>query len=199
VKSTRDPQASWPFDPNPGSELDRVLRACAEDRHPVVGPAAKLLTYAGPHISVLTGGWRRETIDGETREWYQPPLDGHAIRGDYIFWRRPKNQKPIQLRLSKQLAPWLREWLDRTGPGGPEERPFSTRRYEQLFARVGDRIGIQVNPLRFRHTFGVLLYHVHKLTAPDVARLMGCSTETLATYIVRPPWVISEDLVRSGW
>jgi integrase len=188
----RDPQASWPFDPNPGAELDRVLRAADQDSE-MLGKIAKVLAFTGAHITVITGGWRRETqANGAIKEWWVDPIDGHAVRGNFIYWRRPKNEKPIEMPLSRHLQGWLPEFLN-------QPRPLTARRYEQLFDRVGEKLGLQVNPLRFRHTCGVLLFHIHHQPADVVQRLLGVTAQTVATYIARPPWVIAEELRASGF
>lgn len=192
MNGLRDPQASDALNPNPGGELDRVIRASVADSE-MLGNAVKFLTYTGAHISVLTGGWRRETAsNGALREWYVDPIDSHAIRGDNIYWRRPKNKKPIPMYLSRHLRGWLPGWLD-------QPRPYDPSRYNQLLNRVGRAVGIHLNPLRFRHTCGVLLFHVHKQPASVVELLLGVSPQVVSTYIAKPPWAIAEELRASGF
>jgi integrase len=193
VNGERDPQASWPFDPAPGSELDRVLAACRADPNPVTGPAAAFLAFSGAHITVLTGGWRQVTHrNGAIEEWYQDPIDSHAVRGNFIYWRRPKNSKAIPMPLSRRLQGWLPAWLD-------QDRPMDPSRYNQLFKRAGETISVHVNPLRFRHTCGVLLFHVYGMKSEEIQILLGVTAQTVATYIARPPWAIAKDLLAAGF
>ncbi|MCI4332096.1 MAG: hypothetical protein L3K19_09700 [Thermoplasmata archaeon] len=193
MTGVRDPQASWPFNPNPGGELDAVFRACDADESPWLGKTARFLAYQGAHISVLTGGWRRRTRpNGAVEEWYEEPLNGHAVRGDLVYWRRPKNQKPIGMPIKREIRGWVKEWLD-------EPRPYSEPRYLQVMGRAGDRCGLHINPLRFRHTCGVLLYHVHRQPLHAIRRWLGCTPEVLDTYIANPPFQINQELVASGW
>jgi integrase len=193
----RDPEASEPFT---NEELASVLTGCAEDISPWVHQSALFLTYAGAHISVLSGGWRAETLWPEgygkgvarVEYVYSEPIRGDAVRGDHIYWRRPKNEKPIGMPLSRHLTGWLPGFLDKP-------RPLSTRRYEQVLERVGINVHIQVNPLRFRHTCAVLLYHVMGLDAQSVCRLLGVSPTTLAIYVMKPKWMVAQELKAKGW
>ncbi len=189
----RDPEASEPFtDP----ELQTVFQHCQLDPSPWVYRSALFLAYSGAHISVLSGGFRQETVheQGATRIEYvrSEPLRSDAVRGDHIYWRRPKNEKPIGIPVKRELAGWLPGWLD-------QPRPLSSRRYEQVFDRIGDVAHLQVNPLRFRHTCAVLLYHVMRMDAQSVCRLLGVSPTTLAIYVMKPKWMVAEELRAKGW
>lgn len=191
----RDPQASDALDPRPGAELERVF-ACADADSEWLGRCCRFLTYAGPHISILSGGYRQELVHLEDRDElqfvYQEPIDASYIRGDHLYWRRPKNDKPIGMPISRHVAPWLAEFLD-------APRPRSRSRYNQLLARVGRYAGIHLNPLRFRHTCGVLLMHVYGMGTGDIRKLLGVTAETLATYVARPQWMVLEELRSKGW
>jgi hypothetical protein len=106
-----DPEASEPFTDR---ELDVVLDGCEADPSEWIGPSSKFLAYSGAHICVLSGGWRRETVrppGGEPylEQWYQPPIGPEDVRGGFIYWRRPKNEKPIGMPLSRHLEGWLPE------------------------------------------------------------------------------------------
>ena len=186
--NARDAEASDPFTPNPGQELERVLKACDEDRRDWLGPSADFLAYTGAHISVLSGGWRHQGDD----TWYQPPLRSESVRGEFIYWRRPKNEKQIGMPLSRHLKGWLPEWLDR-------RRPLDRTTYNKALNEVGSLISLQVNPLRFRHTCAVLLYHVHHLDGKSIERLLGVTPETLTTYVMKPKWMVAQELAASGW
>jgi len=182
----KDPQSSWPFSQ---AELAIVLDACEEDGSEWVSGASKFLAWTGAHISVLSGGVRQAWIwddrsarVGHEEYWQAPPIRSNAIRGDHIFWNRPKNQRSIGIPLSRHLKGWLEDWLD-------QPRPLTPRRYTQVFDRVGAKIGLQVNPLRFRHTFAVYLFHEVKLSAEDVCEMIGVTPETMQRYVIRPYWV----------
>jgi hypothetical protein len=190
---TRDPEASEPYTDR---ELEVVLDGCEADPSEWIGPAAKLLTYSGAHISVVSGGWRRETIRPQDAppyyEWvYSPPLRSDAVREGFIYWRRPKNEKQIGMPLSRNLEGWLPEWLD-------QPRPLSSRRYQQVLDRVGRTVHMQVNPLRFRHTCGVMLLR-HGRNIEEVCRLLGADMRVVLTYIRKPMYQTAEELRSSGW
>lgn len=193
----RDPEASEPFTLNEGEELDRVLQASEEDPAEWLAGASKFLAYSGAHISVLSGGYRQELVRPEGApayiEWvYSPPIRGDAVRGDFIYWNRPKNEKPIGMPLSRHLRGWLPEYLDMP-------RPAHRTRYNQVLNRVGSSLHLQVNPLRFRHSCAVRLYHVMGLDAQTVERLLGVTAQTLATYVMKPKWMVQKELASKGW
>jgi integrase len=189
----RDPEASEPF---ADRELEVVLDGCEADPSEWIGPASKLLAYAGPHISVVSGGWRRETIRPPDApayfEWvYSPPLRSEAVRGEFIYWHRPKNEKPIGIELSRHLAGWLPTWLD-------QARPLSSRRYEQVLDRVGRTVHMQVNPLRFRHTCAVRMRRAG-LSVQAICRRLGVTPETMMIYIEDPRWEATKMLRAAEW
>jgi len=153
-----------------------------------MGRLTRTLAYTGMHISVLSGGWRRQ---GEERT-YSPPLDSSAIRGDFLYWRRPKNEKPIAMPIKAEIAPWLPAFLDQV-------RPKTSRRYQQLLEELEKKTGFACNPLRFRHTCGVILYHVLKLDAATVQRMLGCTPDTMLRYVIRTKEEIRQEMVSKGW
>jgi hypothetical protein len=188
----RDPEASEPFTQE---EFDTVLAAAREDPSPHALPTSAFLGYAGAHILVLSGGWRRETTrtpDGpHVEQWYQPPIRSDAIRGGFIYWERPKNSKGIPMELSRHLKDWLGPWLD-------EPRPLSTRRYEQILERVGKRCRLQVNPMRFRHYCAVRM-KLMGLSTNAICRRLGVSPATVVIYVEDPKWVTTQKLDQGGW
>lgn len=165
-----------------------------------LGRLCRTLAYTGMHISVLSGGFRQHTSLADkaipeskwTSHDYSPPLDSTAIRGDFLYWRRPKNEKPIAMPIKPDIHPWLASFLD-------QPRPRSTRRYQQLLDELEKEVGFSCNPLRFRHTCGVLLYHVLKLDAATVQRMLGCTPNTMLTYVVRTKEQIREEMIAKGW
>ena len=189
----RDPEASESFNLEPGStELDRVFAGCDADRATYLGHCARFLAYTGAHISVLAGGLQVVTHideDGQPskEEVYHDPIRSDAVRGGFVYWRRPKNQKPIGMPLSRRIKDWIVEFLD-------APRPLTRGRYNQLFDRVGERVQLQVNPLRFRHTCAVLLFHVNGLDAPTVQRLLGVTPEVMTAYVIKPAWMTARYL-----
>lgn len=194
--SDKTAASSWPFNPVPGGptewDLSTVLQACYADENPVTGRAAHFMAYTGAHISVVTGGYRRRTVDGgAVQRTYVAPIDSHAVRGNFVFWPRPKNSKRIGVELHDSLREWVKGWLD-------QPRPTHPSRYNQLFDRVGERLGIKVAPLRFRHTYGVMLRNLG-LGAPEISNKLGCSQSVVATYIMLPPWETQERMRRGGF
>jgi integrase len=192
----RDPQASEPFDPGVHSnELERVF-AYADADSPFLGRVARFLAYTGAHVSMLSGGYRQELVHlegvDELRLTYQEPLNSTYIKGEYLYWRRPKNEKAIGMPISRHVAPWLAEFLD-------EWRPRTRRRYGQLLGRLSPYVRTRVNPLRFRHTCAVLLFHVYGMDAPTICRLLGVTAATLTTYVMRPQWMVLKELRQKGW
>jgi hypothetical protein len=194
----KDPESSEPFTPE---ELASVLQHSERDASPWIHHSALFLAYAGAHISVLSGGFRQETVWDSGRvgvgrpriEYvYSDPIRSDAVRGNGIYWRRPKNEKPIPMPISRYLEGWLPTWLD-------EPRPTTSRRYRQVFDRIGDNSGLQVNPLRFRHTCAVRLYHIMEMKPEVVCRLLGVSPITLLTYIAQPKWMVAQELKAKGW
>ena len=193
----RDPEASDSFTLDQLEEVFRIAGSttvmlqtgdgwCRDSNF--LGRTTKTLAYTGMHISVLSGGWRHD--DGATA--YHPPLDSSAIRGDFLYWRRPKNQKPIAMPIKKDISPWLGAFLD-------QKRPRSVSRYQQLLDELSEKVGFSCNPLRFRHTCGVILYHVLKLDGAVVQRMLGCTAQTLLTYIIRTKEEIRKEMVEKGW
>jgi len=165
-----------------------------------MGRLTRTLAYTGAHISVLSGGYRRRTFQADpdipesksTTFEYEAPINSSAIRGDFLFWRRPKNEKPVALPIKKEIRPWLGTFFD-------QRKPRSTRRYEQLLEELEAKVGFPCNPLRYRHTCGVLLYHVLKMDAATVQKLMGFTPATMLTYVVRTKEQIREEMVSKGW
>ncbi len=165
-----------------------------------LGHLSRTLAYTGMHISVLSGGYRARTLQAdkdipeskETFYEYSAPINSSAIRGGFLYWRRPKNEKPIPMPIKRDLNPWL-------GPFFDQPKPRSTRRYEQLLEEVEGQSGFPCNPLRFRHTCGVLLYHVLKMDAATVQRLLGVTAETMLKYVIRTKEEIREEMVAKGW
>jgi integrase len=94
--------------------------------------------------------------------------------------------------VSRQVAPWLAEFLDQKKPG-------SRQRYNQILAKVGQNAKVQVNPLRCRHTCGVILYHSLGIDAPTVQKLMGFTPQTMLTYVTRPISEVRKELADKGW
>jgi hypothetical protein len=193
---TRDPEASEPFSED---ELLRVLEACGRDPSTWILPSARFLAYGGAHILVLAGGWRREKrcppghaphTAGCFEQWYQPPIRSGAVRGKYIYWERPKNSKKIGMMRSRHLDDWFPHWLD-----GP--RPTSSRRYQQVFDRVGGAIGLQVNPMRFRHYCAVRM-KLAGISSRAIALMLGVSLQTLAIYIEDPRWLTTQKFDAAG-
>jgi hypothetical protein len=198
----RDPEASDSFTL---AQLERVFEVADGqtirlqtgegwvDDYQWLGRFVRTLAYTGMHISVFSGAWRRSMQDGEAIAEYVPPIDSTAIREGFLFWRRPKNEKPIPMPIKKDIAPWLGEFFD-------HPRPRSTRRYEQILEdMVEAEVGFPANPLRFRHTCGVILYHVLKLDAATVQKLMGFTPETMLTYVIRTKEQIAAEMVEKGW
>lgn len=192
-RTERDPQASEAFDPRPAHGLTaEILPACDLDSQ-FLGRTARFLSYTGPHITVLTGGWRTYTTwtggyrtgTAERHEFYQDPIDASALRGDFIYFTRPKNRKPLRVPVFSPCRDWLRDYL-------ATERPYSRGRYNQLFDRVAGKIGQPINPLRFRHTFGVYAAHVEGYPLPLVQEWLGCTEKVMATYIALPPYMVAE-------
>lgn len=165
-----------------------------------LGELVRVLAYTGMHISVLSGGVRHRTLVGDrdipdsrwTEATYNPPLGPDSIHGHFLYWRRPKNDKPIAMPIKPEMAPWLGAFL-------AKPRPRSTRRYEQILESVEDEVGFACNPLRFRHTCGVILYHVLKMDAAAVQKLLGCTAKTMLTYVLRTKEQIREDMIKAGW
>lgn len=153
------------------------------------GRLCRTLAYTGMHISVLSGGWREE--DGRLA-MYQPPIDSSAIRDGFLYWRRPKNKRAIALPIKREIEPWLGSFLD-------QPKPRSSRRYHQLLAEVGKKAHLQVNPLRFRHTCGVILYHVLGLDAAQVQTLLGVTPGTMLTYVVHTKDQVRTEMMEKGW
>ncbi len=194
----RDPEGSEAFSP---AQLDRVTAAAdgisvrlqtgqglVED--PLfAGRLLRTLVWTGMHVSVLSGGWRVE--EGEDAE-YHPPIRSDSIRDGMLYWRRPKTGRPIPMPISRQIAPWLGEFLD-------QPKPTSRQRYNQILERVGRKAGTHVNPLRCRHTCGVLLYHSLGVDAATVQKLIGVTPQTMMTYVVRPISEVRRELADKGW
>jgi integrase len=190
----RDPESSEPFTVE---ELELVIRAGdASELGPYpgfLGRVARVLAYTGVHIVLFSGGYRQKLRpDGALEMTPIEPLGSWAIRGDFIYWRRVKTNKPIPMPVSRHLVGWLGEFLDLPRPGSDE-------RYRQLLAALGRSMNLQVNPLRFRHTCAVLLFHVHHVQVDDIQRMLGVTRSTLLTYIARPKWMVQRELVESGW
>jgi hypothetical protein len=209
ARSTRDPEASDSFTL---AQLDAVNTVAdrtsttlqtgegwVDDPH-FLGRLTRTLAYTGAHISVLSGGWRAHTTRADpeiseskvTTYEYSPPIRSDAIKGEFLYWRRPKNEKPIPMPIKKEVAPWLGLFFD-------QAKPRSRQRYNQILDELEPLVGFSCNPLRFRHTCGVLLYHVYKMPAADVQRLMGFTPETMLTYVVRTKEEIREEMVAKGW
>ncbi len=197
----RDPEASDSFTL---AQLDQVFQVADQTRITIqsidgwkndplfLGRLTRTLAYTGMHISVLSGSFRAKTVRRVRRVEWVGPIRSDAIREGFLFWRRPKNEKPIPLPIKRDIAPWLGEFLD-------QEKPRSTRRYEQILEDLEQLVGFPTNPLRFRHTCGVLLYHVLKMDAATVQKLMGFTPETMLTYVVRTKEQIAEEMVEKGW
>ncbi len=197
----RDPEASDSFTT---PQLDRVFRLADEkilklqregqwvDDPFFLGRLCRTLAFTGMHISVLCGGWRQQTIEEEIHLEYSPPISSEAIRNGFLFWHRPKNEKPIPMPIKRELAPWLGEFFD-------QPKPKTYRRYEQILEELEFDVGFPCNPLRFRHTCGVLLYHVLKMDAATVQKLMGFTPETMLTYVVRTKEQVAAEMVEKGW
>lgn len=197
----RDPEASDSFTLSQleqvfgaadGIEIRRQLDGHWVDDGQILGRTCRVLAYTGMHISVLSGGYRQKTTDGRVEFEYVGPIRSDAIRGNFLYWRRPKNAKPIAMPIKKELLPWLPEFLD-------APKPTTTRRFQQMLEFLEDRVGFACNPLRFRHTCGVLLYHVLKQSASDVERLLGVTPETMLTYVVRTKEEVRRDMIEKGW
>ena len=192
MNGLRDPQASDALNPNPGGNSTESFGRQSPTRR-CWGTRSSSSRTLAPTSPVLTGGWRRETAsNGALREWYVDPIDSHAIRGDNIYWRRPKNKKPIPMSLSRQ-PPGVAPGMARSNPA-PMTRAGIT---SSSTASGAPRDPL--NPLRFRHTCGVLLFHVHKQPASVVELLLGVSPQVVSTYIAKPPWAIAEELRASGF
>jgi len=157
-----------------------------------LGRLTRTLAYTGMHIAILSGGFRQKTVKGNTSYDYVPAIRSDAIRNGFLYWHRVKNEKSIALPIKREISLWLGEFLD-------QEKPKSTRRYEQILEGLGDAIGFPANPLRFRHTCGVLLYHVLKMDAATVQKLMGFTSETMLTYVVRTKEQVADEMIQKGW
>ncbi len=198
---TRDPEASDSFTVDQLALIEREadgitvrLQRPGEfvEDGVLLGRTVRTLAYTGMHIMVLSGGYRRKTRRKVTTWEYSPPITSAAIRDGFVLWRRPKNEKPIPMPIKRDISPWLGTFFDAPKPG-------TTRRYEQLLELVEDRVGFATNPLRFRHTCGVLLYHVLKMDAATVQKLMGFTPETMLTYVVRTKEQVAAEMIEKGW
>ena len=141
-----------------------------------LGRLCRVLCYTGWHPAVLYRS-------GEFRP---------ALQHGRLQWIRPKNRRQMELPVHRELAPWIQEWLLEPRPRGPA-------RYTQLLDQVGERAGMKVNALRFRHTACIILIRDLHLPSSDVQRLLGVTAKTLLVYAERPIEDIQMDMEKAGW
>ena len=108
------------------------------------------------------------------------------INGQFIEWRRAKNEEPRRELVPKDVMPRLINWLKKG-------RKLRRQGYFELVRRVGERVGHpEYSPMSLRHTFCDEMLEKYK-DNPDpirlVARLMGCSEEVvLDNYLSLDQW-----------
>jgi len=112
------------------------------------------------------------------------------FEGNWLMWKRAKNQKPRRELISRDIMPRLKRWLERG-------RKNSRVAYFQLVRRIGARGGHpEYSPMTLRHTYCLqeLRGFVHQKRPPVdfialVAQRMGCSREVvMQNYIDLTQW-----------
>jgi len=116
--------------------------------------------------------------------------DNITFSGDFMEYRRAKNQKPMRIMIPKDLKPRLEKWL-KSG------RKISREGYFHLVRRVGIRINHpECTPMSLRHTFCIeeLRRYMKMLRPPPdymflLAKRMGCGVEIVRqNYIDLEQW-----------
>ena len=117
-----------------------------------------ILQHTGAHISCLV------TTDSKKKM---------RLKGDYLYWRRPKNDKPMRSRIPKGDREIIVSWL-RTIPGNRTERALQFK-----IKTIGDRAGFpDLSPMSFRVQYGCKRLDDGK-PPHEVCHLLGCNLSTL--------------------
>ena len=161
------------------------------------GRIVRLMLTFGPHVSVLSGGWR--TRAGEVVR-YDEPLRSTDLRVEggqlYLAWRRPKTGTPVLIPIPDSMKGWLGPFLD---------EPRSRRRqyYNELISKVEAELRdrghpMKLAPSRFRHTAAVRLRKMGLLDE-DIQELLAIAAQTMKHYVNRPIEQVTADLKSHGW
>ena len=204
----KDPLSSRPLAPD---DVERVVSAAEAVTLPKRAGAAdpffcgrivRIMLTFGPHVSVLSGGWRRRTIKdtGEITRRFDECLRSSDLRFEggqlYLAWRRPKTGKPVLIPVPADMAPWLGAFLDKPRWGRRQSYNEMLERVEAELVKRGTPI--KLAPTRFRHTAAVRLRRMGLLDE-DIQEFLAISPQTMKHYINRPLEERTADLKAKGW
>lgn len=141
-----------------------------------VDRTVRVLLFTGVHISLLPH-LRSTNLHRAPEGWLE------------VEWHRTKRTVGGRQRLMTAVVPtwaedWIAEYLDLP-------KPTASRSYHYMLARLSDQIlkergiRIQINPLRFRHTAGVLYVEQMGFNQAEIAEVLGTSKQTSMYYTTR--------------
>jgi len=117
-----------------------------------------ILQHTGAHISSLLVTENKKRM---------------VLRGDYLYWRRPKNNKPMRSRVPRGDRPVIMAWLDLI-PGNRTGRALQYK-----LKTIGERSGFpDLSPMSFRVQYGCKLLDDGK-PPHEVCHLLGCTLGVL--------------------
>ncbi len=123
--------------------------------------------------------------------------DKLSFQGQFLIYKRAKNEKPRREMIPKELIPRIQLWLKKG-------KKRTRQGYYYLIKTIGKRIGHpEYTPMTLRHTFCInQLRYYNNLERPPpniidlVATKMGCSREVvIQNYIDLDQW---EKLAQEG-
>ncbi len=118
--------------------------------------------------------------------------------GSRLERARPKTNKWVRVPVSREISPWIKEFLDSSKP---RHRSSCNDVLDALATRIQESTGmvVRLNPSRFRHAAFVDWYHQYHLTASEVQDLAGTTWRTLQTYASRPKIEVVHKLPEEGF
>ena len=152
---------------------EALLKACGTEfeRQTIL-----ILIDTGMHISVLC----------------EPQEHQILVQDEHIQWRRPKTGQVVRMRIKSRIRQFVKEYFE-------SERPTDRRYYHSLIREIGNRIGLIVSPMTFRHTFGVRCFE-QGYTINEVQRLMGVrNVSVLMRYVEITDTALDQKMKEKGW
>ena len=150
-----------------------VIESCKDD---LERQTVLILLDTGMHVSVLC----------------TPAMHQLQVKDGHLEWRRPKTGRDVKIKIKKRIAPFVEDYFNK-------DRPKDRRFYHSMIRDIGRRVGLDVSPMTFRHTFGVRCFE-GGLTINTVQRLMGVrNISVLMRYAELTDRMVDKELERIDW